>query len=280
MCRRSSSVPILDVAWRSSANRASSGSIPHPSSVTLTRLRPPAMSSTSMRRASASRLFSTNSLTTEAGRSTTSPAAMRLTRASDKTWIVGTRDMPPTRCSMLDARCSMLDARCSMLDARCSMLDARCSMLDARCSMLDARCSMLDKSISHPADLSRGGWADRASSITAVQNKSTGDVAHLITQGLRVGFRPFRGEVPFNQLMLSKAPATATGSSGSNQWAASESSVRKQRQPSATASGAAQPRSGDRWIARGVSPGSCVSSAAVVGFRDAGMITSGSTNRG
>jgi hypothetical protein len=50
-------------------------------------------------------------------------------------------------------------------DARCSMLDARCSMLDARCSMLDARCSMLDKSINHPAVWSRGGWADRVSSI-------------------------------------------------------------------------------------------------------------------
>ena len=68
---------------------------------------------------------------------------------------------------------------------------------------------------------------DAGCRITAVQNKSTGGVAHLITQGLRVGLRPFQGEVPFNQLMLSKERATATGNSGS---------IQRRRQGAAAAS--------------------------------------------
>ena len=52
--------------------------MPQPSSVTRIIVLPPSAYSTVMRRAPASMAFSTNSLTAEAGRSTTSPAAMRL----------------------------------------------------------------------------------------------------------------------------------------------------------------------------------------------------------
>ena len=73
---RSSAVASFDVAWRRSARRASSGGSPQPSSTTRTSRRPPPSISTSMRRAPASSAFSTSSLTIDAGRSTTSPAAI------------------------------------------------------------------------------------------------------------------------------------------------------------------------------------------------------------
>ena len=66
----------LLVAWRSRASLASSGDMPEPSSVTTIRAAPPPWTSTRTRRAPASTEFSTSSLTTEAGRSTTSPAAI------------------------------------------------------------------------------------------------------------------------------------------------------------------------------------------------------------
>jgi len=83
-----SSPASLEVAWRSTASARSTRGMPSPSSLTRISLRPPPSVSTSMRRAPASRAFSTNSLTTLAGRSTTSPAAMRLTMASDS-WRTG-----------------------------------------------------------------------------------------------------------------------------------------------------------------------------------------------
>src|SRR5438270_11525306 len=58
--------------------------MPVPSSVTRTRLRPPAWISTVIRVAPASREFSTSSLTTLAGRSTTSPAAIWFATCSGK----------------------------------------------------------------------------------------------------------------------------------------------------------------------------------------------------
>jgi len=73
---RSSRHASLEVAWRKSARRASSGVMPQPSSTTRTSRRPPPSTSMSMRVAPASMAFSTSSLTTEAGRSTTSPAAI------------------------------------------------------------------------------------------------------------------------------------------------------------------------------------------------------------
>ena len=73
---RSSSSTILLVACESSANAISSLAMPLPLSRTSTRLVPPASISTSIFDALASRLFSINSLSTDAGRSTTSPAAI------------------------------------------------------------------------------------------------------------------------------------------------------------------------------------------------------------
>ena len=84
--RSSSRVGACEVAWRSRARRASSGDMPQPSSVTATR---------SLHRLSRTlhpdprprrrrQAFSTSSLTTEAGRSTTSPAAIWSIRASGR----------------------------------------------------------------------------------------------------------------------------------------------------------------------------------------------------
>src|SRR6185437_4956774 len=81
---RSSAVRSLEVAWRSKASKASSRVIPQPSSAMRIRRRPPASTSMRMRQAPASREFSRSSLTTDAGRSTTSPAAIWLATWSDR----------------------------------------------------------------------------------------------------------------------------------------------------------------------------------------------------
>ena len=65
---------ILLVACLRTQSPAFSRVIPEPSSRTRMREVPPSPSSTSMREAPASRAFSTSSLTTDAGRSTSSPA--------------------------------------------------------------------------------------------------------------------------------------------------------------------------------------------------------------
>ena len=78
------------MAWRSTASARSARVMPSPSSLTRMSRRPPPSVSTSMRVAPASSAFSTSSLTTLAGRSTTSPAAMRLTMASES-WRTGAR---------------------------------------------------------------------------------------------------------------------------------------------------------------------------------------------
>ena len=82
MCSRSSATRNLLVAWVDTASGRSSGSMPLPSSTTRTRPIPPCSSDTSMRVGPESRAFSRSSLTTLAGRSTTSPAAIRLTTES------------------------------------------------------------------------------------------------------------------------------------------------------------------------------------------------------
>ena len=87
MSSRSSS-GSFEVAWRSTASARSSRVMPAPSSLTRISLRPPPSVTTSMRVAPASSAFSTSSLTTLAGRSTTSPAAMRLTMPSES-WRTG-----------------------------------------------------------------------------------------------------------------------------------------------------------------------------------------------
>lgn len=74
---RSSAELILLVACRPTAVCASSGDIPEPSSRTRIREVPPPSISTSILEAPASKAFSMSSLTAEAGRSITSPAAIR-----------------------------------------------------------------------------------------------------------------------------------------------------------------------------------------------------------
>ena len=69
---------IFPVACRINASDKSSGCIPEPLSTMRMSDSPPLAISTLMEPAPASRAFSTSSFTTEAGRSTTSPAAMRL----------------------------------------------------------------------------------------------------------------------------------------------------------------------------------------------------------
>jgi hypothetical protein len=82
--RTRSSSGSFEVAWRSTASARSSRLMPLPSSTTSIRLRPAPPSVTSMREAPASIAFSTSSLTAAAGRSITSPAAMRLTSVSGR----------------------------------------------------------------------------------------------------------------------------------------------------------------------------------------------------
>src|SRR5437867_7964665 len=75
----------LLVAWRSKASIASSRDMPQPSSVMRIRRRPPLSTSMRKRIAPASSEFSRSSLTTEAGRSTTSPAAILFATWSGRT---------------------------------------------------------------------------------------------------------------------------------------------------------------------------------------------------
>ena len=89
MPSKSSALRILLVAWRRMAVGMSSGSMPQPLSVTRIKVTPPFWISTVMRVAPASMEFSISSLMTDAGRSTTSPAAIRFATAKGKTLILG-----------------------------------------------------------------------------------------------------------------------------------------------------------------------------------------------
>ena len=80
MASRSSFRRSLEVAWRRKAVLASSRPMPQPSSLTRRKVMPPFWISTVTVFAPASMEFSTSSFTTEAGRSTTSPAAIRFAR--------------------------------------------------------------------------------------------------------------------------------------------------------------------------------------------------------
>ena len=95
MLRRStrpfSSESSLDVACRSTASVSSSASIPQPSSLTRKKVHPPSSASIVIWRAPASSAFSTSSLMAAAGRSTTSPAAIRFTASG------GSKRIPPAR---------------------------------------------------------------------------------------------------------------------------------------------------------------------------------------
>ena len=85
---RSSAFLIFEVAWRSKASRASSRTMPQPLSVIWMSFLPPASTWIRMRVAPASSEFSSSSLATDAGRSTTSPAAILLATFSERTWIL------------------------------------------------------------------------------------------------------------------------------------------------------------------------------------------------
>ena len=74
----SARVAILLVAWRRSASGSSAAAMPSPSSSTLIARTPPPTRRTTICRAPASMALSSSSRTTEAGRSTTSPAAIWL----------------------------------------------------------------------------------------------------------------------------------------------------------------------------------------------------------
>ena len=87
MRNRSSSLYILLVACLSTASWASDSLIPHPLSRMEIRSFPPFFTVTCTSVAPASMAFSSNSLTTEAGRSTTSPAAILLIKVSGSIWI-------------------------------------------------------------------------------------------------------------------------------------------------------------------------------------------------
>ncbi len=89
MASRSSLLAILLVAWRSTASSASAASIPTPSSSTRTRRLPPCSIVMATRVAPASMAFSTSSLTTLAGRSTTSPAAIWFASSGGRRWMTG-----------------------------------------------------------------------------------------------------------------------------------------------------------------------------------------------
>ena len=88
--KRSSACRILDVAWRSKAMRASVSLIPLPSSMTWMDVRPASCTSTSMVDAPASTAFSISSLMTDAGRCTTSPAAIWLATESGRRCMMST----------------------------------------------------------------------------------------------------------------------------------------------------------------------------------------------
>ena len=77
----------LLVAWRSKDKDTSSDGMPAPSSATRMNSTPPPRISTVIWEAPASIEFSTSSFTTETGRSTTSPAAIRAARAGGRILI-------------------------------------------------------------------------------------------------------------------------------------------------------------------------------------------------
>ena len=89
MAARSSLVRILLVAWRRNAVGASSGAMPQPLSVTRRNVIPPFWTSTVICVAPASTAFSTSSFTADAGRSTTSPAAIRSATCRSSCMICG-----------------------------------------------------------------------------------------------------------------------------------------------------------------------------------------------
>ena len=86
--KRSVAECIFDVAWRSNERRASVSLMPLPLSITCKEVFPASVTMSSIDVAPASRLFSSSSLTMEAGRWMTSPAAIWLATLSGKRWMI------------------------------------------------------------------------------------------------------------------------------------------------------------------------------------------------
>ena len=86
--KRPSAAAIFDVACRSKAMRASVSDMPLPLSITCTSVRPASLMMTVIWSAPASTAFSISSLTTEAGRWMTSPAAIWLAMWSGSKWMM------------------------------------------------------------------------------------------------------------------------------------------------------------------------------------------------
>ena len=93
----------FEVACRRKARATSPGGIPRPSSRTRMREAPPSSISTSMTAAPASSAFSKSSFTTDAGRSMTSPAAMRAATSGGSTRMGGGRSGPVGSALILSA---------------------------------------------------------------------------------------------------------------------------------------------------------------------------------
>ena len=95
MASKSLPVFILLVAWRRMAFGTSSRAMPQPLSVMRTNDVPPSLISTVTALAPASAQFSSISLTADAGRSTTSPAAMRLAVCLSSTLMIPIKHLFP-----------------------------------------------------------------------------------------------------------------------------------------------------------------------------------------
>ena len=94
MLSRSDAVASFDVAWGKNAFFKLSASMPQPLSVTTILRMPPSSIATVMRSAPESIAFSNSSLTTDAGRSITSPAEIRLYTLLSRILILGISSPP------------------------------------------------------------------------------------------------------------------------------------------------------------------------------------------
>ena len=103
MLNKSWAEDILEVACLSKAIRASMGDMPFPSSMTWMTVFPTFLRITCICRAPASIAFSMSSFTTEAGRCTTSPAAIWLATESGNKWTISIK-----RLSLVKGRKSVI----------------------------------------------------------------------------------------------------------------------------------------------------------------------------
>ena len=141
--RTSVSSLSLEVQCRCTASSKPSGVMPLPSSVTTMRAMPPASRRTAMRRAPASIAFSTSSLTAAAGRSITSPAAMRLTTCSESRRIGDEATYSESRRIGGGAACSAVSG--SLRGARSRGARSEQPVEEAGLALLDRRCGTVGR---------------------------------------------------------------------------------------------------------------------------------------